>query len=108
MFASDLFSPLCPRCQHANLRLCKCQCLKLSLFKHNFVWASSRQDKIVCKRGRTKTTLYLVALLNNARYTTCLPSSRMLCKQGVQDSCSMDYHKKLELSEWNFLTLYKQ
>lgn len=43
-----------PRCQRANLKLGKFQCLKLCLFEHNCVWANSRRDQSVCKCGGEK------------------------------------------------------
>lgn len=38
-----------PRCQGANLKLAEFLCLKLSLLKHNFIWAKLRQGETVCK-----------------------------------------------------------
>lgn len=48
--------PFHPRCLRANLRLGELQCLKWSLFKHNYFWANSRWGKTVCKRRRAKIT----------------------------------------------------
>lgn len=41
------FRPFLPCCQQANLRLGELQFLKLSLFKHNCVWANLSRDKTV-------------------------------------------------------------
>lgn len=51
-----LFLPLSPR-QWAYLRLGVFQCFKLSLFKHNCVWANSRQSETACKCKRVKIKL---------------------------------------------------
>lgn len=45
-----------PCCQLANFRLGEFQCLKLSQFKHNFVWSNSRRGKTACKWIRVKIT----------------------------------------------------
>lgn len=49
-----------PLCQQANFMMGKFQCLKLSIFKHNYVWANSRPGKTLCKERRAKITLYTV------------------------------------------------
>lgn len=44
------FGPFRPRYQQANLKLGESQCLKLFLFKHNYMylWANSKLGKTVC------------------------------------------------------------
>lgn len=60
------FRPFCPCCQQANLRLGRFLCLKLSPFKHDFVWVNSRWGETVLfsKEGHkyhgAKITLYTV------------------------------------------------
>lgn len=51
------FCPFRPRCKQANLRLGDFYCLKLSLFKLNYIWVNSRQGKTVCKYRNVKITL---------------------------------------------------
>lgn len=41
-----------PLCQQANFMMGKFQCLELSIFKHNYVWANSRPGKTLCKERR--------------------------------------------------------
>lgn len=49
-----------PRWQWADLRLDEFQCLKLSIFRHTFVWANSRRNETVCKCKRAKITMCIV------------------------------------------------
>lgn len=54
-----IFAPFvvfCPHCPWAKLRLREFQCLRLSLFKYNCVFANSRQIHTVCKCRRLKIT----------------------------------------------------
>lgn len=48
------FRPFCCCCPRANLRLGEFQCLKLSFFKHNFIWLNSRRGETACKWRRQK------------------------------------------------------
>lgn len=52
------FHPFCPYSSLGNLKLCKFQFnyIQLYLFKHNYVWAMTRQGKIDCKCRTTKIT----------------------------------------------------
>lgn len=67
LFTPILFFTLafCPHCQLAILRLCEFQSLKLSLFKHGFVWGiQGRAKPFPIEEGRkyhrAKITLHIV------------------------------------------------
>lgn len=51
------FRPFRPRFKQANLRLGEFQCLQLSLFKHNIVFANLRLSESVSNWRRAKITL---------------------------------------------------
>lgn len=53
-----------PLCQQANFMMGKFQCLKLSIFKHNYIWANSRPGKTLCKERRAKITVYSIFRLD--------------------------------------------
>lgn len=70
------FHPFCPYSPLGNLKLCKFQFnyIELYLFKHNYVWAMTRQGKIDCKCRTTKITwgkknqLYTVKIFLNVEF----------------------------------------